>query len=82
MIDGCPGSQKFKQPQPEDVKCLSCGEEVEIWTDEFTSECPKCRKAVSRDVQSCLDWCKAAKECVGDELYERYLKSKMLLRTD
>ena len=82
MIDGCPGSQKFKQPQPEIVKCPFCGEEAEIWTDEFASECPKCRKMVSKGVQSCLDWCKAARECVGEEIYKRYMESKMLRRTD
>lgn len=76
MIDGCPGSQKFKQPQPEETPCPFCGESLEIWTDEFQVECPKCKKRVSRGAQSCLDWCKAARECVGDEIYNRYMESK------
>lgn len=76
MIEGCPGSQKFKQPQPENVICPCCGEEVEIWTDEFQAQCPKCKKTVSRDGQCCLDWCKAAHECVGNQMYAKYLESK------
>ncbi len=76
MIDGCPGSQKFKQPQPEEIPCPFCGEGVEIWTDEFRAECAKCKKQVLRGGQSCLDWCKAARECVGDEIYNRYMESK------
>jgi predicted RNA-binding Zn-ribbon protein involved in translation (DUF1610 family) len=76
MIEGCPGSQKFKKPHPEEIKCHFCGESVEIWTDEFDTNCPKCGKNVSRNTQSCLDWCKAARECVGDEVYNRYMSSK------
>jgi hypothetical protein len=76
MIEGCPGSQKFKHPQPEDIKCPFCGEACEIWTDEFQTSCPGCKRAFSRDGQSCLDWCKAARECVGEEIYRKYMESK------
>jgi len=64
MIDKCPGSQKFRQPQPENITCPYCKGEVEIWTDEFQAICPRCRKRISRPKgQSCLDWCKFAKIC-------------------
>ena len=76
MIFSCPGSQKFKQPQPENIKCPFCGEEAEIWTDEFETVCPGCKKKISRSGQSCLDWCKEAKNCVGENIYKRYLKNK------
>ncbi len=76
MIDGCPGAQKFKKPQPEELQCPFCAGEVEVWTDEFQAACPKCGKMVSRDGQSCLDWCKAAKECVGEEIYNRYVENR------
>jgi len=76
MITGCPGSQKFKKPQPENIKCHYCGEEVEIWTDEAEAKCTKCGRTISREKgQSCLDWCKYAKACVGDEIYERFMKA-------
>ena len=77
MINSCPGSQKFKQPHPEDIKCPHCGEETEIWTDEFEVKCQKCKKIIKREGgQNCLDWCKSAKECVGEETYKDYLKAK------
>jgi hypothetical protein len=77
MIFNCPGSSKFKQPAPENIKCAFCGEEVEIWTDEVEAVCPKCKNKVTRiGGQSCLDWCKHARECVGEERYNRYLQNR------
>ena len=77
MIFNCPGSQKFKQPQAESIRCTHCGGEVEMWSDESRAVCPKCKKSVARQTgQSCLDWCKYAKECVGPDAYSRYKKEK------
>lgn len=77
MLSNCPGAQKFRQPEPEIIKCPGCGEEVEIWTDEIKANCPKCKKSIMREGGlSCLDWCKYAKECVGDKAYARYLQNK------
>ena len=77
MIFKCPGSQKFSQPEPEEINCPSCGEKIEIWTDESKTKCPKCKKTVTREKPpACLDWCKYAKECVGEEVYKKYLKGK------
>src|SRR3989338_2133618 len=79
----CPGSQKFRQPQPEYMKCPKCGEEVEIWTDEVKTTCPKCKSPVMRKEElSCLEWCKYAKECVGEEAYVNFLSNKTMLMKD
>ena len=75
----CPGAQQFRQPQPEIIKCPSCAEEVEIWTDEVKATCPNCKKTVMRQQeQSCLDWCRYAKECVGDRVYNKYMQNKTI----
>ena len=75
----CPGSEKFRQPKPEYIKCPACGEEVEIWTDEVKTTCPACKAAVlRREELSCLDWCKYAKECVGEAAYNNFLKNKAI----
>jgi hypothetical protein len=59
------------------MKCPFCSAEVEIWTDEVQATCPRCKKIVTREgMQCCLDWCNYAKECVGEEAYNRYMKSK------
>ena len=77
MIFNCPGSGRFKGPQAEIVECPFCGEDVEIWSDEAGASCPGCKRTVSRNLgQCCLDWCKFAKECVGNEKYDKYMKNK------
>ena len=77
MTFKCPGSQKFSQPEPENIKCPFCGAVAEIWTDEVTAKCPKCKKITTRQQgQSCLDWCRYARECAGDEVYNKYMKNK------
>ncbi|PKP60471.1 MAG: hypothetical protein CVT88_02925 [Candidatus Altiarchaeales archaeon HGW-Altiarchaeales-1] len=59
------------------LKCPNCGKEVEIWSDEFKAKCPNCKKEVFKEEASlCIEWCKHAKECVGEERYEEYEKNK------
>lgn len=77
MIFECPGSKSFKQPKPESLKCPYCGEETELWSDESEASCPKCKKVVARQPgASCLDWCRYAKQCVSEEVYNNYMKQK------
>jgi predicted RNA-binding Zn-ribbon protein involved in translation (DUF1610 family) len=73
----CPGAKILRQPQPQMFDCPSCGEEVEIWTDEIRGVCSNCGRAVFRDgYMSCLEWCKFAQDCVGEEAYDRYMKNR------
>lgn len=84
VLDFCPGSQKFREPQPESIKCPNCGGEVEIWSDEIQVICPNCNNKILRPQEgaSCLDWCKYAKECVGDETYNKYIQNKAITTKD
>ncbi|MBU2540860.1 MAG: phosphohydrolase [Candidatus Omnitrophica bacterium] len=73
----CPGAGTIRQPSPEFIRCQNCGREVEIWTDEIKTTCAKCNKTIMRQAgQSCLDWCRFARECVGEEKYNKYKKNK------
>ena len=73
----CPGSKFLRQPKPELFSCPSCGEEVEIWSDELKGHCPACGRTVMKDkVMSCLDWCAYGKDCVGEETYNKYQKNR------
>lgn len=73
----CPGAQKFRQPEPEIIKCPSCGREVEIWTDEIKATCPNCKQTIMRKVgATCLDWCRYAKECAGEQVYSKYMQNR------
>ncbi len=68
----CPGSHAIREPMPETTYCTNCGNEVEIWTDERLTRCHNCGTPVMKDRgPSCLDWCKMARECVGEAVYER-----------
>lgn len=81
MTFACPGSQKFKQPSPDIVKCAFCGSEVELWTDEAEAKCGVCKKTVLREAgQGCLDWCRYARQCVGGNIYDEYMKNKNKLK--
>lgn len=83
MVFECPGAQKFRKPQPEFIKCYFCAAEVEIWTDEVKATCPNCKKTVTRQQDlSCVDWCKYAKECLGTEVYNNYMKNKAVTMKD
>ena len=73
----CPGSKLIKQPRPEDIKCSKCGADVEIWNDEFARLCPNCKNEVTKEiVPSCADWCPHVKECLGEDLYNKYMEAK------
>ncbi len=66
----CPGSGGIKDPTIEIVKCSYCGTENELFTDENSVSCENCQKIVTRTSDpSCIDWCKWAKECIGEEKY-------------
>ncbi len=74
--ESCPGSREIRNPYPEEITCVFCGSAVEIWSDEPETVCPGCKRTVSRDMKpTCLQWCPAAKECVGTEKYERLMKA-------
>lgn len=76
LKDGCPGSAEIRNPYPEELECLWCAAKNEIWSDEPEMNCKSCGKQISRDMaSSCIQWCPAAKECVGAEKYERLMKA-------
>ncbi len=73
----CPGARFLRQPKPQIIPCPSCGEEVEIWSDEVRGFCRKCGRTVLKNAAaSCLDWCEHARECVGAEAYETYMRNR------
>lgn len=77
----CSGATSFAQPRIEVLPCPDCGTDVEVWSDEATGQCPSCSRTVIRTVtQSCVDWCRYAKECLGDEKFKKYGEMKTALR--
>jgi len=77
MFDKCPGAKQFTQPPPEFYPCPWCGAEVEIWTNELGANCPQCGQMVTRErIQGCIDHCEMARECLGEERYERLVRQR------
>lgn len=75
-LAGCPGAERLRNSFPDEIPC-ACGEKVEMWPDEFEIRCPACGRKVERTVPpACIEWCSAARECVGDRLYEKYMEAR------
>ena len=70
----CPG-QFERNLQAELYRCPGCGCEVEIFSDELRQRCPRCgREVYGKRIPSCIDWCKAAEECLGSEVWSQSKK--------
>jgi len=74
MYDKCPGASDILMPTLKIKTCPECGEEVELVSTDVKADCPKCGFVIYNDVMSCIEWCEYAKECVGEELYNRLKK--------
>ena len=71
-IQGCPASAKIKGTPEIILKtCPECEKEIEIFTSDPHGQC-ECGFIAYNDTQKCIAWCKHARECVGDEIYERF----------
>ena len=74
VLDKCPGSGDIRTPIPSYKECPQCGAEVEIWSDELKTKCTKCGTTVYKEeVPSCIEWCEYAKDCIGEEKYNRLM---------
>ena len=59
-----------------EVACPTCGDAVEVFSDEQRRTCPRCGTKVSRDaVPACASWCPSAITCIGKDRYKALLDS-------
>jgi len=43
-----------------------------MFSDELRVKCPKCKQFIYKEkVPSCIEWCKAARECLGEERWQK-----------
>ena len=71
IMDGCQG--KPRTPTIEDRICPNCGNPIEIFSTDTVVACDKCGFVGYDDKLSCVQWCKYAKQCVGEETYEKLM---------
>ncbi len=74
MFEKCPGAVNIRTPTIKIKTCPECGEKVEIFSNEMQTQCPKCNFTVYNDLSSCIQWCKYAVECVGQEMVDKLKK--------
>jgi hypothetical protein len=73
MLDHCPGAANLRTPTLSIKKCPQCGEEVEVFSNDVSVACSNCGFVVYNDIMTCVQWCKYAKECVGEETYDKIM---------
>lgn len=69
MLSHCPGAANLRTPTLSIRKCPQCGEEVEFFSNELNVVCSRCGFVIFNDIQSCIQWCRHAEECIGSEQY-------------
>lgn len=73
MYTRCPG-QDSRNLRVELHKCPNCGAPVEIFSDELKVKCHKCGSKVYRaGTPSCVEWCASARECLGEERWQKIM---------
>ncbi|MEE9514509.1 MAG: hypothetical protein V3V54_00630 [Candidatus Brocadiales bacterium] len=72
----CPGSMKTTAPEIIERPCPKCGRTVEMFADEEKTDC-KCGNTVFKSkVPTCVEWCSAAEECLGDVVDVKKVKAE------
>lgn len=72
IMEGCQG--KPRTPTVEEKLCPQCGHEIEIFSVDTEAVCEHCGFKIFNDKLSCVQWCKYARQCVGDEMYEHMMQ--------
>ena len=78
LFTQCPGAARLRQPTIEEKVCPVCGNLIEIFSTDVTAACDKCGFVAYNDAQNCIEWCKYAKQCIGEELYNKRMRGKHL----
>ena len=79
MFNKCPG-QNQRKASAEVIICSKCGYMAEIFSDEIKVICPSCKNLICKErLPTCVDWCKAAKECMGEQHYKVYIEGKFTI---
>lgn len=76
MLGHCPGSANLRTPTLAIKQCPQCGAEVELFSNDVSVACDACGFVVYNDLLSCVQWCKYAKECVGEETYRKLVERR------
>jgi hypothetical protein len=76
MLDHCPGAANLRTPTITMKKCPQCDAEVEVFSNDVSVKCSGCGFVVYNDIESCIQWCRHAKESVSEEIYRKLIERK------
>ena len=71
IMEGCQGKPQLKIFEK---TCPNCGAGIEIFSVDTQATCEKCGFTIYNDTLNCVQWCKYARQCVGDKMYEQMMK--------
>lgn len=72
MFEGCQG--KPRTPTIHEKVCPCCGQIIELFSIDTEVACENCGFVAYNDTLSCVQWCKYAKQCVGEEMYNHMME--------
>ncbi|MGM9639985.1 MAG: hypothetical protein ACI3V3_01300 [Faecousia sp.] len=72
LMEGCQG--KPRTPTIHEKICPQCGNVIEIFSIDTEVPCDRCGFVAYNDSLSCVQWCKHAKQCVGEEMYRHMME--------
>lgn len=71
IFSGC--QSKSRENTLTEKVCPQCGNLLEIFSSDTEVTCEKCGFVAYNDALSCIQWCKYARQCVGDEMYDHMM---------
>ena len=71
IMEGCQGKPQISIM---DKICPQCGHEIEIFSIDTEAVCENCGFTIYNDTLTCVQWCKYAKLCVGEDMYNQMMK--------
>lgn len=72
LMEGCQG--KPRTPQIMEKICPQCGNIIELFSIDTHMPCEHSGFVAYNDALSCVQWCKYARKCVGDQMYQQMMK--------
>lgn len=72
IFEGCQG--KPRTPTIHEKSCPRCGSLIEMFSIDTEMACENCGFVAYNDTLSCVQWCKYAKQCVGEEMYNQMME--------
>ncbi|NLI74697.1 MAG: hypothetical protein GX369_08045, partial [Euryarchaeota archaeon] len=76
MFGHCPGSANMRTPTLSIKKCPECGHDVELFSIDLKVACDNCGFMIYNEISGCVQWCKHARECLGEETYRKLMEEE------